>query len=134
MLVLFNDHTEAEYEIDAPRAITNLLELVPIKPEAHEDTILAAATFLNEYQMTPFVSIAVSTIVPLKRSARLQNVIGWSCGRLASKSVCSGVVSRLESGIELQSALEQKMVARLCQRVQRPVRGREQHGPVRNRR
>jgi len=54
VLVLFYDREQAEYEIDAPRAITNLLELVPIKPAHHEDAVLAAATFLEEHQMTPF--------------------------------------------------------------------------------
>ena len=54
VLVLFYDRKTAEYEIDAPRAITNLLELVPIVPEAHEDAVLAAAAFLDEYDLTPF--------------------------------------------------------------------------------
>lgn len=54
VLVLFYDREQAEYEIDAPRAVTNLLELVPIQPEQHEDAVLAAATFLEEHQMTPF--------------------------------------------------------------------------------
>lgn len=54
VLVLFYDREQAEYEIDAPRAITNLLELVPIIPEAHEDAVLAAAAFLDEYHLTPF--------------------------------------------------------------------------------
>ncbi|EMA32356.1 PilT protein domain-containing protein [Halobiforma lacisalsi AJ5] len=54
VLVLFYDHETAEYEIDAPRAITNLLELVPIVPNEHEDAVLAAAAFLDEYDLTPF--------------------------------------------------------------------------------
>ena len=54
VLVLFYDRADAEYEIDASRAITNLLELVPIVPEAHEDAVLAAAAFLDEYDLTPF--------------------------------------------------------------------------------
>jgi len=54
VLVLFYDREQAAYEIDAPRAITNLLELVPIRPEAHEDAVLAAAAFLDEYDLTPF--------------------------------------------------------------------------------
>ncbi|AEH36938.1 PIN domain-containing protein [Halopiger xanaduensis] len=54
VLVLFYDREAAEYEIDAPRAITNLLELVPIVPEEHEDAVLAAAAFLDEYDLTPF--------------------------------------------------------------------------------
>ena len=54
VLVLFYDRETAEYEIDAPRAISNLLELVPIVPEEHEDAVLAAAAFLDEYDLTPF--------------------------------------------------------------------------------
>lgn len=54
ILVLFYDREQAEYEIDAPRAIANLLELVPIQPDTHEDAVLAAAAFLEEYQLTPF--------------------------------------------------------------------------------
>jgi predicted nucleic acid-binding protein len=54
LLVLFYDRDEAEYEIDAPRAIANLLDLVPIVPEAHEQSVLAAAAFLEEYRVTPF--------------------------------------------------------------------------------
>lgn len=54
LLVLFYDRDQAAFEIDAPRAITNLLELVPIAPVEHEDAVLAAAIFLDEYQLTPF--------------------------------------------------------------------------------
>lgn len=54
VLVLFYDREQAEYEIDAPRAIANLLELVPIRPAEHEEAVLAAAAFLDEYHMTPF--------------------------------------------------------------------------------
>ncbi|AZH24245.1 PIN domain-containing protein [Haloplanus aerogenes] len=54
VLVLFYDHEAAEYEIDAPRAVTNLLELVPIRPAAHEDAVLAATVFIDEYDLTPF--------------------------------------------------------------------------------
>ncbi|WP_372911729.1 type II toxin-antitoxin system VapC family toxin [Salinigranum sp.] len=54
VLVLFYDREQADYEIDAPRAIANLLELVPITPPEHEDAVLAAATFIEEYQLTPF--------------------------------------------------------------------------------
>ena len=54
VLVLFYDREAGAYEIDAPRAITNLLELVPIVPAEHEDAVLAAAAFLDEYDLTPF--------------------------------------------------------------------------------
>ncbi|RQG89340.1 PIN domain-containing protein [Natrarchaeobius chitinivorans] len=42
------------FETDAPRLVVNLLELVPVRPQAHEDALLAAATYLEEYEMTPF--------------------------------------------------------------------------------
>jgi len=54
LLVLFYDREANDYEIDAPRAITNLLELVPIVPERHEKAVLAAAAFIDEHGMTPF--------------------------------------------------------------------------------
>ena len=54
VLVLFYDREQADYEIDAPRAIANLLELVPITPPEHEDAVLAAAAFIEEYDLTPF--------------------------------------------------------------------------------
>lgn len=57
VLVLFYDREQADYDIDVPRAITNLLELVPIRPATHEDVVLAAATFVDEYDMTPFDSL-----------------------------------------------------------------------------
>lgn len=54
ILVLFYDREAATYDIDAPRAITNLLELVPIQPKEHEDAVLAAAAFIDEDNLTPF--------------------------------------------------------------------------------
>lgn len=54
LLVLFYDRDAAAYELDVPRAVTNLLELVPIHPVEHEDAVLAAAAFLEEHDMTPF--------------------------------------------------------------------------------
>lgn len=62
VLVLFYDREASEYEIDAPRAIANLLELVPIVPEGHEDAVLAAAAFLDEYDMTPFDALHAGII------------------------------------------------------------------------
>ncbi|WP_135828065.1 PIN domain-containing protein [Halorussus halobius] len=54
VLVLFYDRERAEYEIDIPRAVANLLEMVPVSPDPHEEAVLAAATFVDEYEMTPF--------------------------------------------------------------------------------
>lgn len=54
VLVLFYDREAAEYGIDAPRAIADLLELVPVVPREHEDAVLAAAAFIEEHDLTPF--------------------------------------------------------------------------------
>ncbi|RRJ32530.1 type II toxin-antitoxin system VapC family toxin [Halocatena pleomorpha] len=54
VLVLFCDRDTVSYDIDAPRAISNLLELVPIVPKAHEDVVLAGAAFIDEYHLIPF--------------------------------------------------------------------------------
>lgn len=64
VLVLFYDHETAAYEIeiDTPRAISNLLELVPIVPEEHEDVVLAAAAFLDEYHLTPFDALHAGVV------------------------------------------------------------------------
>ena len=48
VLVLFYDRDSSEYDIDVARAITNLLELVPIVPPRHEEAVLAAASFIEE--------------------------------------------------------------------------------------
>lgn len=39
---------------DVPRVVANLLEEVPIVPESDEEAALAAATYLDEHQITPF--------------------------------------------------------------------------------
>jgi len=62
VLVLFSDREASEYEINAQRAIANLLELVPIVPEDHEDAVLAAAAFLDEYHLTPFDALHAGII------------------------------------------------------------------------
>lgn len=62
VLVLFYDREQADYEIDIPRAITNLLELVPITPVEHEDAVLTAAAFLEEYHLTPFDALHAGVV------------------------------------------------------------------------
>lgn len=53
LVVLYDRDTEG-YDVDVTRALTNLLELVPIVPSVHEDAVLAAAAFLEEEDLTPF--------------------------------------------------------------------------------
>lgn len=62
VLVLFYDREQTEYDIDVPRAIANLLELVPISPKEHEDAVLAAAAFLEENRLTPFDALHAGVI------------------------------------------------------------------------
>ncbi len=66
VLVLFYDREAAAYDIDAPRAITNLLELVPIRPNTHEDVVLAAAAFIDEYDLTPFDALHAGFVTTTK--------------------------------------------------------------------
>lgn len=40
-------------DYDVPRVVANLLEVVPIRPASDEDVALAAATFLDEHDVTP---------------------------------------------------------------------------------
>ena len=42
------------FDFDVSRTVANLLELVPVRPEADEHAVLAAATYLEEHDMTPF--------------------------------------------------------------------------------
>lgn len=62
VLVLFYDRDSAEYDIDVARAITNLLELVPIAPARHEEAVLAAASFIEEDGLTPFDALHAGLI------------------------------------------------------------------------
>lgn len=41
-------------EYDVPSVVANLLELVPVDPLEDEDVLLAAATYLDEHDVTPF--------------------------------------------------------------------------------
>lgn len=52
-LVRIYDRGEG-FDTDVPRLTVNLLELVPVRPQTHEDALLAAATYLDEHEMTPF--------------------------------------------------------------------------------
>lgn len=41
-------------DYDVPRVVANLLEVVPIEPAHDEGVALAAATYLDEHEITPF--------------------------------------------------------------------------------
>lgn len=49
------------FDFDVPRMVANLLELVPVHPEGDEEAILAAATYLDEHDMTPFDALHAGT-------------------------------------------------------------------------
>lgn len=42
------------FAFDVPPVVANLLEVVPVKPAADEEVILAAVTYLDEHDLTPF--------------------------------------------------------------------------------
>ena len=56
-LVYWYDEQSGEYTVDAATIVPNLLELVPVRPEEHEEALLAAISFIEEYGTTPFDSI-----------------------------------------------------------------------------
>ena len=56
-LVYWYDEDTGEYAVDAGTIVPNLLELVPVQPVEHEEALLAAAAFIDEYGTTPFDSV-----------------------------------------------------------------------------
>jgi PIN domain. len=56
-LVYFYDQETGAYTIPAATVIPNLLELVPVRPESHEEGLLAASAFIDEYGLTPFDAV-----------------------------------------------------------------------------
>ncbi|WP_144902198.1 PIN domain nuclease [Halobellus captivus] len=56
-LVYWYDEDAAEYTVDAATIVPNLLELVPVRPAEHEEALLAAVSFIEEYGTTPFDSV-----------------------------------------------------------------------------
>jgi len=46
-----------KYDIDRARAVSNLLELVPVLPEEHSQAVLKAAKYQEEHGMTTFDSL-----------------------------------------------------------------------------
>lgn len=62
LLVMFYDREQSGFDIDVPRAMANLLDVVPIEPQHHEDAVLAAATFIEEYDMTPFDALHAGVV------------------------------------------------------------------------
>lgn len=57
-LLLYTYDSEAgEYTIDVERALTNLVERVPVQPAVHEEAVLVAAVLASEDDFTPFDAI-----------------------------------------------------------------------------
>jgi len=52
-LVYFYNPEAAEYTLPVTELIPNLLELVPVRPEADEEALLTATAFIDEYGLTP---------------------------------------------------------------------------------
>lgn len=67
-------------DYDVPRVVANLLEIVPIRPVGDEDVALAAATFLDEHDVTPFdafhAGVAVTNGDRIHASDRIYDELG----------------------------------------------------------
>lgn len=57
------DENESTYPIDLERAVTDLVDCVPIRPEAHEQAVLAASVLAQEHGLTPFDAIHAGVAV-----------------------------------------------------------------------
>lgn len=62
LMVLYNEET-AEYPIDLPRAVVNLVEKVSIYPAEQEQAVLMAAALAEEQDLTPFDALHAATAV-----------------------------------------------------------------------
>jgi len=61
LLSAYSPNTGIGFEV-VP-VVSNLLDDVPINPPSDEDVVLAAATFLDEYQITPFDAFHAAIVV-----------------------------------------------------------------------
>jgi len=79
-LVVLYDRDTAEYSVDLPRAVANLVERVPIRPPSKEETVLLAAGLAQEHDLTPFDAVhaaeAITTDERLLTSERDYDDIG----------------------------------------------------------
>jgi predicted nucleic acid-binding protein len=62
LMVLYNQDT-AEYDVDLPRAVVNLVEKVPVYPAEQEEAVLLAAALAEEHGLTPFDALHAATAV-----------------------------------------------------------------------
>ena len=56
-LMLAYDEAAADYTVDVGRVVANLVELVPVRPQEHEEAVLTAAVLAAEQEFTPFDAI-----------------------------------------------------------------------------
>jgi len=79
-LVLAYDQDTGEYQIDVGRALADLVEQIPVRPEVHEQAVLTAAVLADDHGFTPFDAIhggiAVATDQPILTSERDYDDIG----------------------------------------------------------
>jgi predicted nucleic acid-binding protein len=79
-LVLAYDQDTGEYQIDVGRALADLVEQIPVRPEVHEQAVLTAAVLADDHGFTPFDAIhggiAISTGQPILTSERDYDDVG----------------------------------------------------------
>ena len=90
LLVLAYDRDTGEYQIDVGRALADLVEQVPVRPEAHEQAVLTAAVLADDHGFTPLDAmhggIAIATDRPVLTSERDYDDIGVDRVSLESDS------------------------------------------------
>lgn len=57
------DEADSTYTIDLQRAVTDLVECVPVRPEVHERAVLTAAVLAEEHGLTPFDAVHAGVAV-----------------------------------------------------------------------
>ena len=79
-LILAYDQDTGEYQIDVGRALADLVEQIPVRPEIHEQAVLTAAVLADDHGFTPFDAIhggiAIATGQPVLTSERDYDNIG----------------------------------------------------------
>lgn len=62
LIVRVSDREESGYDVDVARVLAKVLALVPVKPTSHGDAVLAAATSLEEYELTPLDALQAGVV------------------------------------------------------------------------
>ena len=68
LFVLAYDRHAGDYTIDIARAVGDLVQKVPVRPEEHEQAVLTAAVLADEHGFTPFDAIHAGIAITTEES------------------------------------------------------------------